>query len=71
MTNEIKKMTLTVVVTLVCSAMIAAAKAYVDVEKIKTEVVGVYRSLDQMKDTIDNVANDVKIIKEYLINKRN
>lgn len=71
MNKDLKKTTITIITTLTCATLVAVAKAYVDVEKIKTEVVGVYRSLDQLKNSIDNVADDVKIIKEHLINKRN
>lgn len=69
--NDFKKAAITIIITISSTALIAAAKAYVDIEKIKTEIVNVYRSFDDIKKSIDNVADDVKVIKEHLINKRN
>lgn len=58
--NDYKKVLVAIVISLSISTIGAAAKAYVDVEKLKTEISFVFDMLVEIKD-------DVSEIKAYLL----
>ena len=59
--NEIKKSIIIAVVTGICLATIsAAAKSYIDVERLKTK-------MELFIDTVQEIKDDVKQIKNHLI----
>lgn len=61
--NEIKKSIIIAVVTGICLATIsAAAKSYIDVERLKTK-------MELFIDTVQEIKEDVKEIKNHLIKK--
>jgi len=57
---ELKKAIVSIVVALCLSTIMAAAKAYVDVERLKVKVTSLF---DYVKETRD----DVKEVKQYLL----
>lgn len=62
--SDIKKSIIIAVVTGVCLATLsAAAKSYIDVERLKTK-------MELFIDTVQEIKEDVKDIKKYLIDKK-
>jgi hypothetical protein len=63
--NDIKKSIVIAVITGVCLATLsAAAKSYIDVERLKTK-------MELFIDTVQEIKDDVKEIKTYLIGRNN
>ena len=61
--EEFKKIFFTILTTILCTGMIATAKAMIDVEKLKTK-------MEFIVDDIRSIRSDVAEIKKLLYNRR-
>ena len=60
--TEVRKILLTILTTVLCTAILATAKAMVDVEKLKTR-------METIIDDVRDIKKDVSLIKDYILKR--